>query len=165
MRGGARKGAGRPRNTLGPAKKLAKVSTIAISEELAKRHIQITDITPLEVMLENMVWARDVGMETLTKCVEAATQMDPHKAVDFFRETLRLRAISQECAQAAAPYIHPRLSAVVHTPEEIKPEVTEANARANDRLAHLKERYLGKIEEAEVVKTQAKQARTEGGSI
>jgi hypothetical protein len=96
-RGGARQGAGRK-----PGQMTKK--TRAIAEEAFKR-----GVTPLEVMLDNMRFAHE-GVDSLLKRIED----DNGHPVDLeaLKELLRLRQMSEKWAEAAAPYVHPRLTPV-----------------------------------------------------
>jgi hypothetical protein len=85
-RGGARRGAGRPKGSKNAATKKAR----AVSEQAAAE-----GITPLEYMLDIMR-------------TEVSEDMDA-------RELLTAITLRFEAAKAAAPYIHPRLAAVEHS--------------------------------------------------
>lgn len=99
-RGGKREGAGRKPGAL--STKTRKVAEAAATE----------GITPLEVMIENMRFAHESAEGFLRKLIESET---PIEGFDAYKEMLRLRAMSQECAKDAAPYMHPRLAAIEHT--------------------------------------------------
>ena len=81
-RGGARKGAGRPKGAAN--KKTAEIANKAAEE----------GVTPLEVMLENMRYHYELSQ-------------DASHGVDL---VMGYRKAAQECAKDAAPYIHPKLS-------------------------------------------------------
>lgn len=100
-RGGARKGAGRKPGS-------ATKKTRAIADKAAA-----DGITPLEVMLDNMRFAHGEAHVVLGKLLEGGTEVP--EAFNEFKELLRFRGIAQEAAKDAAPYLHPRLSAIEHT--------------------------------------------------
>jgi hypothetical protein len=80
------------------------VTTGAIVEEAFKR-----GVTPLEVMLDNMRFAHK-GVDSLLKRIE---DDNGHPVeLEALKELLRLRQMSEKWAEAAAPYIHPRLTPV-----------------------------------------------------
>jgi hypothetical protein len=64
-------------------------------------------------MLDNMRFAHERAAEVLAK-VLAGDQADEAETLNTFKELLRLRQVAEECAKDAAPYVHPRLSAVRH---------------------------------------------------
>lgn len=102
-RGGARKGAGRK-----PGSATKKTREIA---DRAAAH----GITPLEVMLENMVFAHREAQGVLQRLLDGGAEQP--EGFSELKELLRYRAIAQEAAKDAAPYIHPRLAAIEHTGE------------------------------------------------
>lgn len=100
--GGKRSGSGRHAGSL-------TVRTRKIAEEAIK-----DGMSPLEVMLENMRFAHHGAagcLDVLIKSHDAS----PIEKFNTYNEMLRLRAIAQESAKDAAPYMHPRLAAVEHT--------------------------------------------------
>jgi hypothetical protein len=115
-RGGKREGAGR---TPGALTKRTR--------ETAERALA-TGMNPLEVMLDNMRHFQQVALdaeatlEGLTAS-EFSEQISPNASPeDQFKfllaqvkKTVGLRSMAQECARDAAPYIHPKLSAVAHS--------------------------------------------------
>ena len=101
-RGGHRENAGRKRGTPNKAS-AARQAEVAAS-----------GVTPLEVMLDNMRFAHERAAEVLAK-VLAGDQADEAETLNTFKELLRLRQVAEECAKDAAPYVHPRLSAVRHS--------------------------------------------------
>jgi hypothetical protein len=100
-RGGARKGAGRKAGS-------ATQKTRAIADRAAA-----AGITPLEVMLENMDFAHSKASVLLQGMLDSGAEVP--ESFDQFKELLRFRAMAQECAKDAAPYIHPKLAAIEHT--------------------------------------------------
>lgn len=117
-RGGPRKGAGRK-----PGATTKKTREIA--DKAAEQ-----GITPLEVMLDNMRFAHCEASGLVAKLLENP-EVTPD---DFnsFKELLRFRGMAQEAAKDAAPYIHPRLSAVEMnakvTTRSLDEELAELNA-------------------------------------
>lgn len=100
-RGGARKGAGRKAGS-------ATTKTRAIADKAAA-----SGITPLEVMLENMVFAHQEASGLLQRLLDGGAETP--EGFNEMKELLRFRAIAQEAAKDAAPYLHPRLAAIEHT--------------------------------------------------
>ena len=61
--------------------------------------------------IPSLRFAHERAAEVLAK-VLAGDQADEAETLNTFKELLRLRQVAEECAKDAAPYIHPRLSAV-----------------------------------------------------
>jgi len=101
-RGGSRKGAGRK---VGAANR----RTRQIADEAMKH-----GMSPLEVMLDNMRFAHAGATNCLEKLIEKH-DANPIEMFDAYKEMLKLRAMAQEAAKDAAPYMHPRLAAIEHT--------------------------------------------------
>lgn len=99
--GGKRLGAGRKRGSA--TKRTREIAERALAE----------GITPLEVMLENMNFARTEAKRVLGMLIDSGTPL-PEKFNEL-GELLKFRAMAQEAAKDAAPYMHPRLAAVEHT--------------------------------------------------
>jgi hypothetical protein len=115
-RGGKREGAGRPAGAI--TKRTREVAERALTEGKA----------PLEVMLDNMRHFQQVALDaeaTLEgmSAAEFSTQVpkdaSPEEQFKFLlaqvKKTAGFRQLAQECARDAAPYMHPKLSAVTHT--------------------------------------------------
>lgn len=112
-RGGKREGAGRKKGSL----------TIRTQETAARALAE--GKSPLDIMLDNMRHFQKVAMDAETvieslTAEEIASLGQTHE--DQFRALLAkvkqaagLRQMAHECARDAAPYIHPKLSAVSHT--------------------------------------------------
>lgn len=120
--GGRRPGAGRKPGT-------ANKRTREIADRAAA-----TGMTPLQVMLENMEFAHRKADDILAKIV--AGEVDPELEVDgrdprieALKQLLGFRKMAQDCAQGAAPYMHPRLN-----PVEVKPQQEEQSVPLVDRL-------------------------------
>ena len=64
--------------------------------------------------IPSLRFAHERAAEVLAK-VLAGDQADEAETLNTFKELLRLRQVAEECAKDAAPYIHPRLSAVRHS--------------------------------------------------
>ena len=112
-RGGARPGAGRKTGAL-----------TARTREVAERAIS-TGKTPLEIMLENMHHFQQVALDaeaTLDGLTaeefagQVAANATPEDQFKFLLATVKktagLRQMAQDAARDAAPYVHPKLSAV-----------------------------------------------------
>lgn len=99
--GGARKGAGRKTGS-------ATKRTREIADKAAA-----SGVTPLDVMLDNMVFAHSHAATLLGKLLDAGAEVPD--GFDSLKELLRYRTLAQEAAKDAAPYIHPKLQAIEHT--------------------------------------------------
>src|SRR5215831_7314879 len=64
--------------------------------------------------IPSLRFAHERAAEVLAK-VLAGDQADEAETLNTFKELLCLRQVAEECAKDAAPYIHPRLSAVRHS--------------------------------------------------
>lgn len=109
-RGGSRRGDGQP-----PRPALKK------SREIADQLAQSKNKTPLEVMLENMLWAHKQALKTMSEVesiLEDAALAKDRPAV--FEEHLEWRRISQQWACEAAPYIHPKLASIAKQQESFQ---------------------------------------------
>jgi hypothetical protein len=115
-RGGKREGAGRPAGAI--TKRTREVAEKALA----------TGQTPLDVMLDNMRHFQKVALDaeaTLEglSASEFSEQVDPaatpEEQFKFLlaqvKKTVGLRSMAQECARDAAPYLHPKLSAIAHS--------------------------------------------------
>lgn len=67
-------------------------------------------MTPLEVMLDNMRFAHEEAQGVLQRLLDAGADLP--EGFSEFKELLRFRAMAQDAAKDAAPYLHPRLSSV-----------------------------------------------------
>jgi hypothetical protein len=83
------------------------------ASQARQKRVAETGITPLEVMLENMRFAHS-GAQALVERLGKAKKLDG-EAFAAWRELIRLRSFSQDCAKEAAPYVHPKLTSVEHT--------------------------------------------------
>lgn len=112
-RGGKREGAGRPAGAL--TKRTREVAERAMA----------TGKSPLEIMLENMHHFQQVALDAeatldgLTaeefagQIAKDATPEDQFKyLLATVKKTAGLRQMAQDAARDAAPYVHPRLSAI-----------------------------------------------------
>lgn len=103
--GGKRAGAGRPKGAATEATKRRA--------ELAQRALE-RGITPLEVMIENMEFARNQALAA-RKVEDAKTEVS-------------YRSLAQTAAKDAAPYVHPRLANI-----EMKSDVKVSLDTSADR--------------------------------
>lgn len=113
--GGKRSGAGRKAGAV--TKRTREVAERALADGKA----------PLEVMLDNMRHFQQVALdaeatlEGLTADEFAGTVSDQTPEQQFktllaqVKKTAGFRQLAQECARDAAPFIHPKLSAIEHT--------------------------------------------------
>lgn len=109
-RGGKREGAGRKRGSL----------TVRTQETAARALAE--GKSPLDVMLENMCHFQQVAMDAEAAITALTAGELPDNPDDQFKMLLAkvkqaagLRQMAHECARDAAPYIHPKLSAIAHT--------------------------------------------------
>jgi hypothetical protein len=98
--GGRRPGQGRPKGSLNKR-------SMEIARDAAER-----GVTPLEVMLENMQFAREKLPALLQEIIK--DQPLPEK-FNLMAELQKYRVFAQEAAKDAAPYMHPRLANVAHS--------------------------------------------------
>lgn len=146
-RGGRRVGAGRPGGAgNAPPRAQSREITVAraqTQEDMAGRTTILpsvnADLKAIEVMRENMMWARDIAAGMLAKMEDAARAGEYAVAIDWHKEHLTMRKYAQKCAEALAPYQDPKLSASV--PAEPPPVDITPGAPGVDRLAHLTDRY------------------------
>lgn len=92
-------------------------SSPAVKNEIARRRADAASLrkySPLDVMLENMEYFYDLAKKS----------SDPAD-----KEAVQARQIAQACAKEAAPYIHPRLTAIA-----VK-RVFDPRSMSNDELA------------------------------
>lgn len=119
-KGGARKGAGRPKGS--PSK-----ATIARQERIAS-----TGVVPLDVIIEDMRFHYSAYQEALARS-------ENHVAAQEL-------ALARNAAKDAAPYVHPKLAAIEHMGKGGGPiEYTDAR----DKLSHLIARASDAIDESE----------------
>jgi hypothetical protein len=97
----------------GGRKKGSKNSRTKVKLALVAEAAAAAGTTPLEVMLENMEFARTEAKRILGQLIDNGSDL-PEKFNEF-AELLRFRAMSQQAAKDAAPYMHPHLAAVAHT--------------------------------------------------
>lgn len=110
--GGKQEGAGRPKGSV--SKKTQELIAKAVNE----------GISPVEVLLNDMRTFHALGENKMNE----ASQTDPgKKQAAAFRAACALKDIARECAQAAAPYIHPKLASI------------QANVNVNNVEAELAE--------------------------
>ena len=109
-RGGRRPGAGR---------KPGAITRKTIARRLIAEQAAARGVTPLDVMLDNMrdAYAQALQAEqALPSCVPDIHAMAPKDAFDAVlaavRRVIDFRRIAEQCASDAAPFIHPRLSAI-----------------------------------------------------
>lgn len=106
--GGPQEGAGRPKGSVGQRTKALR--------EIADRAIQ-EGVHPLEVMLDNMRFyhERMAVLQTAVVAKVSKVSLKSKEAMELlneFKELGEARMKAQACAVDAAPYVHPRLSAV-----------------------------------------------------
>ena len=104
-RGGRRPGAGRPRGST--QKALAKIIERAEGQAPPPPD---AELTPLDIMLDNIRWYRTHAVETLRKILDPKTPDEERKLrLQVFMEERGLRGALQNAAKDAAPYMHRRL--------------------------------------------------------
>jgi hypothetical protein len=111
-RGGKREGAGRKKGSL-------TVRTRKVAEQAAAQ-----GKTPLEIMLENMRHFQRVAIdaesviEGLTIAETTGHDISPDEQFKALlaqvKKAAGLRQMAHECARDAAPFLHPKLTAVTH---------------------------------------------------
>lgn len=116
-RGGKREGSGRKVGAAGSAAKLTR----AVAEKAAAE-----GLTPLEVMLDNMRHFQKVATDAEAILAGLTAEefsgrgdLKPEEQFKLLlaevKKAAGFRQMAQECATDAAPYIHPKLSAVEHS--------------------------------------------------
>ena len=86
-------------------------------------------ITPIEVMLDNMRFAHESALDLVSSInkmmakgqIERKLGEGSETVLDMYREMLRLRSMAQDCAQGAAPYIHPKYTTIQLTDKDEAP--------------------------------------------
>lgn len=112
-RGGKREGAGR------------KKGALTVRTQDAAARALADGSTPLDVMLANMRHFQQVALDAeatidgLTAEEISGQAASPEEQFKLLlakaKQAAGLRQMAHECARDAAPYIHPKLSAVAHT--------------------------------------------------
>lgn len=118
-RGGKREGAGR------------KVGSLTKRTQEIAQKAAAAGMTPLEIMLENMRHFQQVAkdaeatLEGLTVeefGAQAPAGATPEEQFKFLmaqvKKTAGLRQLAQDAARDAAPYMHPKLSAINHKSDD-----------------------------------------------
>lgn len=96
-RGGARKGAGRPK---GLSNQKSQELIIKATEQ---------GISPMEVLLNDMRFYYELGEREFAKIKDQESE-EIHREV--FLKANSLKMIARECAKDVAPYIHAKLSSI-----------------------------------------------------
>ena len=127
MRGGKREGAGRRKGSL----------TVR-TRETAERALA-EGKSPLEVMLGNMGHFQQVALdaeyvlEGLTAAEITGKAQTPDEQFKLLlakaKHAAGLRQMAHECARDAAPYVHPKLTAVTHSGPDGGAIVTTGDSR------------------------------------
>jgi hypothetical protein len=101
--GGARAGSGRKRAPLGSVVSTAKASVI-----------KENDLTPLQVMQDNMMWyvTRALNARAAAVAIKGDNEKANEQRSKLIYEAERLASKSQSCATDTAPYLHPRLQSI-----------------------------------------------------
>jgi hypothetical protein len=111
-KGGARPGAGRKEGSL--TKRTREIAEVAAAQ----------GITPLEVMMSTMMAlykeAGNCGREHHEYGHEVSEHDDGHSAM-ITENRIKLLNMAATIARHAAPYVHPRLSAIEHTGKDGAP--------------------------------------------
>jgi hypothetical protein len=119
-RGGKRVGAGRKPGL--PAKKIRE-------RQQQVQAILADDITPFQVMIENMRHWRKLAISSEAALAQMSHKdvkgMKPEDAFDYILNEVKrvagFRDRAEECAQHAAPYCHPKISTVTHQGDQDNP--------------------------------------------
>jgi hypothetical protein len=103
-RGGARPGGGRRKGSVNRRTKMLR----ALAAEALE-----SGVTPLEVMLENMRFFHAEAEQLLARITSGLDRGEPSgDLLQLLAKLRHFRLEAQRCAVDAAPYLHPRLSAV-----------------------------------------------------
>ena len=78
-------------------------------------------------MLDNMRWAQARAQPVADEIAEAERETGKTADPALYKLMLGLRGMAQQCAEGAAPYLHPRLAAVANLdpPNEDGPKTPE----------------------------------------
>ena len=127
MRGGKREGAGRRKGSLTVRTRETAVRALAEGK------------SPLEVMLGNMGHFQQVALdaeyvlEGLTAAEITGKAQTPDEQFKLLlakaKHAAGLRQMAHECARDAAPYVHPKLTAVTHSGPDSGAIVTTGDTR------------------------------------
>ena len=144
--GGARPGAGRKKNSgtlrnpaplSEPAKRALSVQR-SIAAHQAATKIDLNAAMPVEVMLDNMRWAQARAQAVADEIAEIERETGKTADPALYKLMLGLRGMAQQCAEGAAPYLHPRLAAVAN----LDPPNEDGPKTADDMLRDI----LGEID-------------------
>ena len=89
--------------------------------------IDLDAAMPVEVMLDNMRWAQARAQAVADEIAEVERETGKTADPALYKLMLGLRGMAQQCAEGAAPYLHPRLAAVANLdpPNEDGPKTPE----------------------------------------
>ena len=93
---------------------------------------------PVEVMLDNMRWAQARAQAVADEIAEVERMTGKTADSALYKLLLGLRGMAQQCAEGAAPYLHPRLAAVAN----LDPPNEDGPKTADDMLRDI----LGEID-------------------
>ncbi len=92
---------------------------------VVEAHAAAAGVTPLQVMLENMTFFSNEAEKRLAELLKS--QPDRDTLIASLKTICSLRQSAQDCARDAAPYVHPRLSAIeANVGGEIRPRLISA---------------------------------------
>ena len=118
-RGGKRLGAGRPRGPTRtkhpPSRELTLVREV-LQKEMKKRASRTTRKRALEVMRQNMMWARGVAHLMMESSERALQEGAIPAAVDWLSEAGKMWWFAHKCAKAILPYESSKLAAIASAP-------------------------------------------------
>ena len=135
-RGGARIGAGRPKNVHNKP------------SALREKNIAESGMTPLQVMIDNMRVAYENALKSEQELKEIQLESMPPKdafelLLNAVRRIVSFRHIAQACAKDAAVFVHPRL-AQVEVQGEIKHDYVLRVPPAVTSVAEWQEQHSNK---------------------
>jgi hypothetical protein len=145
-RGGARPGAGRPKGSNAPRGKnklTAEIMVVNKARAKAGEVLQVT-CTPLEAMLDNMMWARDKAAAELQEIFEKAKKEgDAKTQLGAFTMLSQMRDRLQDYAEGAARYVHAIPKPPEAPPEPLPEHLMKEINPFHDLLEDISRRFAG----------------------
>jgi hypothetical protein len=122
--GGRRKGSkNKPKElVLDPTQRAATAGNARVHTKI----LPALNITPLDVMLENMHWAWNEAND-IERRITGDQDATPETKSEALKAVMRLRDRAQSYAVQAAPYVHPKLQVVAPPPKQEEVAVVEVD--------------------------------------
>jgi hypothetical protein len=99
----------------------------AVAQHRVDTKIDLSAAMPVEVMLDNMRWAQLRAQAVADKIAEVESETGRTADPALYKLMMGFRGMAQQCAEGAAPYLHPRLAAVANLdpPNEDRPQTPD----------------------------------------